>query len=123
MISAECIATQSCLLNQAGQKHTRQIFNGVLIVWHCVALNHKYCETAQALCISIGTVSNVMKIFSTSGDVTGNKSPGCPSFHATTELFVNSMVSENPRVEQHKICEAVLENTGTEVSISTICRV
>lgn len=33
------------------------------------------------------------------------------------------MVLENPRVEQHEICEAVLETTGTEVSISTICRV
>lgn len=33
------------------------------------------------------------------------------------------MVLENPRVEQHKICEALLETTRTEVSISTICRV
>ena len=96
------------------------------IVWHCVALNHKYRETTQALCISIETVSNVMKIFSASGDITGKKSPGRPSLHALTayeELFVISMVLENPRVEQHEICEAVLETTGTEVSISTICRV
>ena len=67
-----------------------------------------------------------MKIFSASGDVTGKKSPGRPSLHALTdyeELFVISMVLENPRVEQHEICEAVLETTGTEVSISTICRV
>ena len=66
-----------------------------------------------------------MKIFSASGDVTGKKS-GRPSLHALTdyeELFVLSMVLENPRVKQHEICEAVLETTGTEVSISTICRV
>ena len=90
---------------------------------HLLALGHSYGRTAMELCISMGTVHNIMNIFRTSGDVKGKIQPSREHLRALAdyeELFVVEFVPHNPCIQQRKVCSAICQATGTEVSISTI---
>ena len=96
------------------------------IVWHILALGHSYGRTAMELCISMGTVHNIMNIFRTSGDVMGKIQPSREHLRTLAdyeELFVVGFVLHNPCIQQREVCSTICQATGTEVSIYTICRV
>ena len=52
------------------------------IVWHIIARGHTYQTAAKHLCVSVGTVFNIIKLFENSGEVCAKPSPSRPSLHS-----------------------------------------
>ena len=96
------------------------------IVWHnIIARGHTYQTAAKHLCVSVGTVFNIIKLFENTGEVYAKPSPSRPSLHSLTdheELLVFGVVLENSTFELKEIRKIVQDATGTSVSNATLCR-
>ena len=95
------------------------------IVWHLISKGHNYRFTAKQLCVSIGTVHNIMKLFENTREVTGKPAPSRLSLRALNdqeELLVIGIVLKNPTVQLSEICKILANCTNTIVSNATLCR-
>lgn len=95
------------------------------IIWQRFAREQKLDTIAKNLCVSIGTVHNICKLFKQTGSVEPSKHG-----HSSTrmlskydELQVVGLLLENPNLYLHEVCRKVSTNIGVDVSDSTICRI
>ena len=82
-------------------------------------------EIATNLCISLGTVSNIMKLFETTGCVDPKALPSREDLRKLDdhhELYILGLLYDNPALQLHEICNKVEEITAVVVSVPTVCR-
>ena len=95
------------------------------IVWQRIGKGFNYREIATNLSVSVGTVSNIMKLFETTGCVDPKVQPSredlrkLDDFH---ELYILGLIYDNPALQLSEICNKVEEVTAVIVSGPTICR-
>ena len=92
------------------------------VVWQRIATELPFRKIAKNLNSSLGTIHNMYKRFEQTGDVQRNKPIRWDYLRALNgqqEFFI----VENPPLFVSKMCKAVHEMTGLEVSASTLCRV
>ena len=95
------------------------------IVWQRIGQDLTYREIAANLCISLGTVSNIMKLFETTGCVHPKAQPLRENLRKLDdhhELYILGLIYNNPALQLHEICNKVEEITAVVVSIPTVCR-
>ena len=80
-------------------------------------------DIAKNLGISTGTVCNVLKRFTQTGDVHVKKHPKrdrkLDRYH---EIYIINLILDSPSLQLKEITSKVLQITGTSVSSSTLCR-
>ena len=95
------------------------------IVWKRIGLDLKYREIARHLSVSLGTVSNIIKLFETTGSVDPKVQPSREDLRKLDdhhELYILGLIYNNPALQLHEICNKVEEITGVVVSAPTVCR-
>ena len=97
------------------------------MVYQRLALELAYNEIAKNLCVDSSTVQRVIERFETTGTV----SPApYPEQHAELhkkltpidELLIIHLVADRPSIYLSELQQELLETTGTEVSLSAICK-
>ena len=80
-------------------------------------------DIAKDLGISAGTVCNVLKRFTQTGEVHVKKHPKrdrkLDRYH---EIYIINLILDSPSLQLKEIISKVLQITGTNVSSSTLCR-
>lgn len=93
------------------------------IVWERIALDLTFERIAQNLCVSVGTVYNVFKLFQATGEVDPQKPPKrerkLDGYHS---LYIIGLLLAYPMLHLSELVEKVQEISGTVVSTSSICR-
>ena len=83
------------------------------------------CHGAERLCISVGTAYNIFQLFQRTGSVDAKPPSKRPDFCNLDEhhqLYIISMVLDNPTLYLGEICTAIKDATGTVVVPRTICK-
>ena len=91
--------------------------------WQRLAQGLKYERICGNLCISIGTVHNILKLFEETGDIEPRKHPKqeC-KLDRHHSLYIIGLVMANPEMQLAEIRDKVEEISGTVVHVSTLCR-
>jgi transposase len=92
-------------------------------VWQRIGKGN-YREIATNLSVSVGTVSNIMKLFETTGCVDPKVQPSREDLRKLDdchELYILGLIYDNPALQQNEICNKVEEVTAVIVSGPTIC--
>ena len=95
------------------------------IVWQRIGQDLTYREIATNFCISLGSVSNIMKLFETTGCVDPKALPSREDLRKLDdhhELYILGLLYDNPALQLHEICNKVEEITAVVVSVPTVCR-
>ena len=93
------------------------------IVWQRKVQNRSMRDIAKNLYVSLATVSRIIDRFDRIGDI--SPSLPTPRQHALNdyeEFLLVQMVQEKPSVYLHEVQARICAATGTEVSVSTICK-
>ena len=96
------------------------------IVWQRIGMDFEFRKIAQNLNVSLGTVHNIYKQFSLTGDVTPKKQPlrrDCRSLGQCDELLILGIILDTPSTYLQELCQAVREVIGKDVSPAIICRI
>lgn len=92
-------------------------------MWQRIALNLRYQQIAENLCISVGTVHNILKLFENTGEVDPKKHPEqdhkLDGHHAN---YIIGLITAYPSLHLSELAEVVENISGTRVSTSTLCR-
>lgn len=96
------------------------------VVYQRYGLERSYREIASNLNIDVSTVSRTIELFSSTGNVQKAQHPKGQHhpFQKLTDidgLVIIEAVLERPGIYLHEIRQHLLEETGTDVSLSTIC--
>ena len=114
-----------CLPNRG---EARRIYSHDLrwrIVWQRIGKGFNYREIATNMSVSVGTVSNIMKLFETTGCVDPKVQPSREDLRKLDdchELYILGLIYDNPALQLNEICNKVEEVTAVIVSGPTICR-
>ena len=95
------------------------------IVWERIGQDLTYREIATNLCVSLGTVSNIMKLFETTGCVDPKAQPLREDLRKLDdhhELYILGPLYDNPALQLHEICTKVEEITTVVVTVPTVCQ-
>lgn len=95
------------------------------IVWQRLAKDFTFKQIAQNLSISTATASNIFRLFQATGEVdpkSPSKRDAVRKLDDHHELYIIGLIFECPTLQLQEIACKVQEITGTEVSISTLCR-
>ena len=95
------------------------------VVWQRIAMELNYREIAFRLNISVGTAYNTFKLFEKTGNVDAKQQRKRPEKYKLDnyhQLYVISLVLENPTLDLCEICTALKDVTGTVVAPSTMCK-
>ena len=93
------------------------------IVWQKLALNLNYQQISEKLCISIGTVHNILKLFESTGEVEPRKYPNWERKLDNHHLaYIIRLIVAYPTLHLSDITEKFEKISGTIVSTSTLCR-
>ena len=95
------------------------------VVWQRFALNLPLRAIASNLNISVGTAHNVFKRFQDCGEVDPKPFPKRKEQRKMDdhhELYIVGLILANPTMQLSELCSKVQEISGTEVSVSTLCR-
>ena len=97
------------------------------IIYHVHALGRSCSETACCLCVDASTVRRTVALFDQTGKVAKRKYPDTHGGHLrkltdVDKLLVLEIAIERPGIYLREIRQFLLEETGTEVDVSTICR-
>ncbi len=95
------------------------------MVWQREGLNKKCTEVASNLGVDTATVSRTLSLFRETGSVHKKTYPSDQAFRKLTlplQYMISHMVLMRPGVFLHEIQRELLEETGTKVNLSTICR-
>ena len=99
---------------------------GWRVVWQRAGMCLTFKDIASRLHISVGTAHRIYTRFVNTGDVgpaqrsTRSDSRKLDDQH---ELFILTLISENPTLYLREICLMISEMTNVTVSASTVCRV
>ena len=97
------------------------------MIYHVCALGKSYSETASCLGVDPSTVRRTVALFDETGSVAKRKYPDTHGDHLrkltdVDKLLVLEIAVEKPGIYLREIKQFLMEETGTEVDISTICR-
>ena len=95
------------------------------MVYQALVLSKSSREIAQNLNVDQSTVSRTVKLFHQQGDVAKKNYPGNDGTRKLTgidQLIVLELVLDRPGIYLHELQQELVEETGTEVDPSTICR-
>lgn len=95
------------------------------VVWQRLALDLPLRAIASNLSISVGTAHNIFKRFEDTGEVDPKPAPKRKELRKMDdhhELYVVGLVLANPTMQLSEMCSKVQEISGTEVSVSTLCK-
>lgn len=95
------------------------------VVWQRIAMELSYRDIAERLCISVGTAYNTFQLFQRTGSVDAkppSKRPDLCKLDDHHQLYIISMVLDNPTLYLGEICTAIKDVTGTVVVPSTVCK-
>ena len=84
-----------------------------------------YREVAECLNVDPSTVCRTIALFDETGNVQKKKYPvnlGTSRLTEIDKLIILELVLDKPGIYLHEIAHKLVEETGTEVNISTICR-
>ena len=95
------------------------------IIWQRFAMELQFRTIAKYLCVAIGTVHNICKLFKETGSVAPGKpdSSNARILSKYSELFVVGLLLENPSLYLGEVCKKINSVLGIDISASTICRV
>ena len=94
-------------------------------MWQRIGKGFNYREIATNMSVSVGTVSNIMKLFETTGCVDPKVQPSREDLRKLDdchELYILGLIYDNPALQLNEICNKVEEVTAVIVSGPTICR-
>ena len=93
------------------------------MIWQKEVLGLETCQVAANLGVDYSTVWRIVKLFRETGDVQKKKQPGAvKALTSVAELITISEVLEHPGIMLHEFQAKLLELTGIDVCLSTICR-
>ena len=97
------------------------------MIYNVCALDKSCSETASCLGVDLSTVKRTVALFDETGNVTKRKYPNTHGDHLRKltdidKLLVLEIAIEKPGIYLREIKQFLMEETGTEVDISTICR-
>ena len=95
------------------------------MVWQKYALGLTHDKIAINLCVDKSTVSRTIELFQTSGSVSKRSYPTDRAYRELTslaQLFILTLVLEQPGIYLHEMQRELKENMMLEVSTSTLCK-
>lgn len=95
-------------------------------MWQRIGMQLPYRSIASNLNVSLGTVHNILKLFTNTGYVDPKKQPyrlHMRLLNEQDEIFVIGIVLENPSLYLSEACQAVYDQCAKQVSPATICRI
>ena len=95
------------------------------VVWQKIGMELSYRRIAQNLNVAVGTVYNTFKLFERTGSVEAKeprKRPELCKLDYHHQLYVVTLVLEQPNLYLSELCSAIKEITNIQVSPSTVCR-
>jgi len=95
------------------------------MVYQSLVLGNSLREIAQNLNVDQLIVSRTVKLFNDQGDVEKKIYPnnnGTQKLTLVDQLIVLELVLDRPGIHLHELQQQLVEETGTEVDPSTICR-
>lgn len=84
-----------------------------------------YRHISERLCISVETAYNTLQLFQRTGSVDAkppSMRPDLCKLDDCHQLYIISIVLDNPTLYLGEICEAIKDVTGTVVVPSTVCK-
>ncbi len=94
-------------------------------MWQREGLGRKYAEIAENLGVDAATVSRILSLFRHTGCVHKKDYPSDRAFRKLTspmEYIIVHLVLMRPGIILREIQAELLEETGADISLSTICR-
>ncbi len=95
------------------------------MIYQAKVLNKTYRQVGESLNVDPSTVCRVVALFDETGGVSKLKCPENPGTRKLTEidkLIILELILEKPGIYLHEVKRQLVEDTGTEVHTSTICR-
>jgi len=95
------------------------------VVWQCIGMGLTFRKIAEKLNIACSTAQATYKLFEQTGGVDPRGQPSrtdVRSLNDTDEIYIVSLVLENPSMYLQEICQEVYNVLGKQVSSPTICR-
>ena len=95
------------------------------MIYQAKALGMSYREIAKAVNVDPSTVCRTIALFDETGGVSKRKHPenvGTKKLTEVDKLTILAVVLEKPGIYLREIKRLLVEETGTEVEISTICK-
>ena len=95
------------------------------MVWQKFALGLTHDKIAINLCVDKSTVSRTIELFQTTGSVSKGSYPTDRAYRELTspsQLFILTLVLEQPGIYLHEMQRELKENMMLEVSTSTLCK-
>lgn len=96
------------------------------VIWQKIAMELSYREIAERLCISVGTAYNIFQLFQRTGSVDvkpSGKRPDLCKLDEHHQLYIITIVLENPTLYLGEICTAIKDVTSTVVVPSIVCKI
>lgn len=98
----------------------------VRVVWQRLGMNMSFRDIARRLQIGVGTAFRLYKRFVATGELSPPQRacrPDARKLDEYHELYIMSLLIDNPGLYLSEICLAIKDATGVIVSGSTVCRV
>ena len=95
------------------------------VVYQKLGRNLSLSRIARNFGLSVGTVHNILKHFTLTGEVAAKAQGtrlGSRKLSASEELFVISLVLDRPYIYLQEVCDEVSAEIGVLVSVPTVCR-
>lgn len=95
------------------------------MVYQRLGRNLSLSRIARNFSISVGTVHNILKHFTLTGQVAAKPQGtrlGSRKLSVSEELFVINLVLDKPYIYLQEVCDEVSAETGVSVSVPTVCR-
>ena len=93
------------------------------IVWQRILSNFTIREISANLNVASSTVWRVLDQFERTGSVSPNAATArAHTLHQHDELLLIQIVCDNPSIYLHEVQMKIKETTGTDASVSVICR-
>lgn len=95
------------------------------IIWQKLGMGLSYRTIASHLNISVGTAHNIFRLFEQTGSVDAKKPrkrPECCKIDDHHQLYIISLVLENPSMYLGEISSEIKDVTGVRLSASGICK-
>ena len=96
------------------------------MVYQCYGLKLTYRQIAKNLNVDVSTVCRVINRYEESGDVSKRRHPQGHDHHLKRltpidEFLILELVAEKPGIYLRELQAEVYKNTGTQISVSSIC--
>ena len=95
------------------------------IVYQSLVLEKSSREIAKNLNVDQSTVSRTVRLFNEQGNVAKKAYPansGTQKFTDLDQLIILELIIDRSGIYLHELQQELVDETGTEVSTSTICR-